>query len=147
MRMSKRTPGVYGALRLSPCVDGGAVARPPSRHSGPGWLGTPNQQRPYRRGRVRDPEGSGPPVLRNRLRRSRPPRRADYSRPRVAFAGALGALRPGLGYWLHEDGDGIPWLLVSLVFIEGNVVHDALGFDFDAAGIKRRSESGNPELG
>jgi hypothetical protein len=42
---------------------------------------------------------------------------------------------PGLGYWLHEDGDGTPWLLVSFDFTEGNVVRGTLRLDFDATGI------------
>ncbi len=54
----------------------------------------------------------------------------------AAFAETLDVLLPRLDYWLHEDGDGTPWLLVSFDFTEGNVVHDTLRLDFDAAGIK-----------
>lgn len=53
-----------------------------------------------------------------------------------SFADALNALQPGLDYWLHQDADGIPWLLVSLDFTEANVVHDNLRLDFDGTGIR-----------
>jgi len=53
-----------------------------------------------------------------------------------AFAEALNALWPGLIYWLHQDADGIPWLLVSLDFPGNDVVRDTLRLDFDATGIK-----------
>jgi hypothetical protein len=53
-----------------------------------------------------------------------------------SFADALNVLQPGLDYWLHQDADGIPWLLVSLDFTEANVVHDTLRLDFDGTGIQ-----------
>jgi hypothetical protein len=53
-----------------------------------------------------------------------------------SFAEAMKALKPSLGYWLHQDADGIPWLLVSLDFTEANVVHDTLRLDFDGTGIR-----------
>jgi hypothetical protein len=63
-------------------------------------------------------------------------RRQEPTPAEVAFAEALDALLPRLNYWLHEDADGTPWLLVSFDFAEGNVVHDTLRLDFDAGGIK-----------
>lgn len=54
----------------------------------------------------------------------------------TAFAEALDALTPNLGYWLHEDSDRTPWLLVSWDFTEANVVHDTLRLDFDVTGIR-----------
>jgi hypothetical protein len=54
----------------------------------------------------------------------------------VVFVEALNALMSRLAYWLHEDADGTPWLLVSFDFVEGNTVRDTLRLDFDAAGIK-----------
>jgi hypothetical protein len=53
-----------------------------------------------------------------------------------SFADALNALQPGLDYWLHQDADGIPWLLVSLDFTEANAVHDTLRLDLDGDGIR-----------
>jgi hypothetical protein len=63
-------------------------------------------------------------------------RRREPTPAEAGFAEALDALMPHLDYWLHEDGDGTPWLLVSCDFIEGDVVHDTLRLDVDADGIK-----------
>jgi len=52
------------------------------------------------------------------------------------FAGELERLCPGLDYWLHEDGDGVPWLMVSMDLVVGNAVRDTLRLDFDAVGIR-----------
>jgi hypothetical protein len=54
----------------------------------------------------------------------------------LAFATVLNALAPGLDYWLHADGDGTPWLLVSLDLIEGRSVRATLRLDFDDRGIR-----------
>ena len=62
-------------------------------------------------------------------------RRQQPTAAESAFAEALDALVPCFDYWLHEDADGTPWLLVSLDFTEGNVVHDTLRLDFDATGV------------
>ena len=45
-------------------------------------------------------------------------------------------LWPGLIYWLHQDADGIPWLLVSRDFPGNDVIRDTLRLDFDTTGIK-----------
>jgi hypothetical protein len=63
-------------------------------------------------------------------------RREKPTPAETAFAAALDELLPHLDYWLHEDDDRTPWLLVSYDFIEDNHVHDTLRLDFDAAGIK-----------
>ena len=55
-------------------------------------------------------------------------------------------LWPGLIYWLHQDADGIPWLLVSRDFPGNDVIRDTLRLDFDATGIKGRLEPGVPPL-
>ncbi|RSN60572.1 hypothetical protein DMH01_14825 [Amycolatopsis sp. WAC 04182] len=52
------------------------------------------------------------------------------------FAISLDALVPGLDYWLHADGDGTPWLLVSLDVVEDNAVLATLRLDFDERGIR-----------
>ena len=48
----------------------------------------------------------------------------------------MDALLPGLDYWLHEDDDGSPWLLVSEDFCIGNTIGDTLRLDFDATGMR-----------
>lgn len=54
----------------------------------------------------------------------------------LAFAMSLNTLVAGLDYWLHNDDDGTPWLLVSLDLVEDNAVRDTLRLDFDERGIR-----------
>jgi hypothetical protein len=63
-------------------------------------------------------------------------RRGQPTGEESAFAEALNALQPGLDYWLHQDADGTPWLLISLDFTQAGTVHDTLRLDFDVAGIR-----------
>ena len=63
------------------------------------------------------------------------PRRVP-TRAELQFAGELERLFPGLDYWLHEDADGVAWLLVSTDFVVDNAVRDTLRLDVDAAGIR-----------
>ncbi|GIF75244.1 hypothetical protein [Asanoa siamensis] len=41
-----------------------------------------------------------------------------------------------MDYWLRQDDDRTPWLLVSHDFVVGNAMHDTLRLDFDDAGIR-----------
>lgn len=52
------------------------------------------------------------------------------------FEAELERLLPGLDYWLCQDADGCPWLLVSTDFVIENVVRDTLRLDFDPSGIR-----------
>lgn len=58
----------------------------------------------------------------------------------VEFTDALEERAPmTLDFWLHEDPDGTPWLLVSLTFSggpTGTSVIKTLRLDFDAAGMR-----------
>jgi hypothetical protein len=54
----------------------------------------------------------------------------------IGFAQVLDELMPGLDYWLHQDPDNTPWMLVSLDFVVNNVVRDTLRLDVDETGIR-----------
>ncbi|TWP53535.1 hypothetical protein FKR81_06175 [Lentzea tibetensis] len=67
-------------------------------------------------------------------------RGGEPTQAELDFATALTALVPRqncwLDFWLHADGDGTPWLLVSHDVIEDRAVLATLRLDFDENGIR-----------
>jgi hypothetical protein len=52
------------------------------------------------------------------------------------FVGAVMRQVPGLHDWYHVDGQGRPWVMLSLDFVTDGVVRATLRLDFDGARIQ-----------
>ncbi len=62
--------------------------------------------------------------------------RAEPTHLEAEIAGALDRLHPGLDYWLHEDPDGTPWMVVSLDIIRGGGIVAVPRIDIDTSGAR-----------
>lgn len=62
--------------------------------------------------------------------------RAEPTQLECEIASALERVHPGLDYWLHEDPDGTPWMLVSLDIMRGGVIVAAPRIDIDTNGAR-----------
>lgn len=52
------------------------------------------------------------------------------------FAEALDGQLPGLDYWLQQDADGTPWLVVSCDLAFRNRIRGTLRLDYDGRGMR-----------
>lgn len=62
--------------------------------------------------------------------------RAEPTRLEAGIARDLDRLHPGLDYWLHNDPDGTPWMVVSLDITRGGGIIAVPRIDLDLNGAR-----------